>query len=113
LPATTAFRNGSLQGGYLILAERVLGHDCEPLSGLDNAKVNQEFFPGVKSQIKSNFLCNLGLRRSLEASSAQPAPELRRGVRAAVIQIAGSVISRGRRKRDYTSGTGNGRESAT
>jgi hypothetical protein len=87
LAATTAFGNGSLQGGYLILAARVLGHDCGPMSGLHNAKVNQEFFPGAKSRIKSNFLFNLGLQRSLEASSAQPAPELRRGVRAAVTQL--------------------------
>ena len=56
--ATTAFRNGSLQGGYLILAARALGLDCGPMSGFDNAKVDAEFFPDGK--IKSNFLCNIG-----------------------------------------------------
>jgi 3-hydroxypropanoate dehydrogenase len=55
---TTAFRNGSLQGAYLIIAARALGLDCGPMSGFDNAKVDAEFFPG--GTIKSNFLCNLG-----------------------------------------------------
>jgi 3-hydroxypropanoate dehydrogenase len=54
----TAFRNGSLQGGYLIMAARALGLDCGPMSGFDNAAVDQEFFAGT--QIKSNFLCSLG-----------------------------------------------------
>ncbi len=55
---TTAFRNSSLQGAYLILAARALGLDCGPMSGFDNAKVDEAFFAG--SPIKSNFLCNLG-----------------------------------------------------
>ncbi len=54
----TAMRNGSLQGGYLIVAARALGLDCGPMSGFDNAKVDAAFFPG--GTIKSNFLCNLG-----------------------------------------------------
>jgi len=53
-----AFRNGSLQGAYFILAARSVGLDCGPMSGFDNAKVDAEFFPG--GQVKSNFLCNLG-----------------------------------------------------
>ena len=55
---TTAFRNGTLQGAYLILAARALGLDAGPMSGFDNAKVDKEFFPGGK--VKSNFLVNLG-----------------------------------------------------
>jgi 3-hydroxypropanoate dehydrogenase len=55
---TAAFRNGSLQGAYLILAARALGLDCGPMSGFDNAKVDAAFFPG--GTVKSNFLCNLG-----------------------------------------------------
>jgi 3-hydroxypropanoate dehydrogenase len=55
---TTAFRNGSLQGGYFILAARALGLDCGPMSGFNNAGVDFEFFAGT--EIKSNFLCNLG-----------------------------------------------------
>ena len=55
---TTAFRNGTLQGGYLILAARALGLDCGPMSGFDNAKVDAAFFAGTT--VKSNFLCNLG-----------------------------------------------------
>jgi 3-hydroxypropanoate dehydrogenase len=54
----TAFRNGSLEGDYLILAARALGLDCGPMSGFDQGKVNAEFFPDGKW--KANFLCNLG-----------------------------------------------------
>lgn len=54
----TAFRNGSLQGGYFILAARAVGLDCGPMSGFDAAKVNAEFFPDGKWKV--NFLCNLG-----------------------------------------------------
>jgi 3-hydroxypropanoate dehydrogenase len=54
----TATRNGTLQGGYFILAARALGLDCGPMSGFDNAKVDAEFFAG--ESVKSNFLCNLG-----------------------------------------------------
>ena len=56
--AETAFRNGSLQGAYLIIAARALGLDCGPMSGFDNAGVDAAFFAGTT--IKSNFLCNLG-----------------------------------------------------
>ena len=55
---TTAIRNGSLQGGYLILAARALGLDTGAMSGFDNAGVDREFFP--EGHVKSNFLCNLG-----------------------------------------------------
>lgn len=55
---STAFRNGSLQGAYLIIAARALGLDCGPMSGFDNAKVDAVFFEGTSW--KSNFLCNLG-----------------------------------------------------
>ena len=53
-----AFRNGSLQGAYVILAARALGLDTGPMSGFDNAKVDEAFFAGTA--IKSNFLINLG-----------------------------------------------------
>ncbi len=55
---TTAFRNATLQGAYLIIAARALGLDCGPMSGFDNAIVDKEFFAGTS--IKSNFLINLG-----------------------------------------------------
>ena len=55
---TMAFRNSSLQGGYLILAARSLGLDCGPMSGFDNAGVDKAFFTGT--DVQSNFLCNLG-----------------------------------------------------
>jgi nitroreductase len=55
---TTALRNGSLQGGYFILAARALGLDCGPMSGFDNAKVDAAFFAGTT--LRSNFLCNIG-----------------------------------------------------
>lgn len=53
-----AFRNGSLQGAYLMLAARALGLDCGPMSGFDNAGVDREFFAGTT--FKSNFICSLG-----------------------------------------------------
>ena len=53
-----AFRNGSLQGAYFIIAARALGLDTGPMSGFDNAKVDAAFFPD--GRWKSNFLCNLG-----------------------------------------------------
>lgn len=58
LAATTAFRNGTLQAAYFMLAARSLGLDCGPMSGFDNAQVDRAFFPG--GQVKSNFICNLG-----------------------------------------------------
>lgn len=70
LTEVAAFRNGTLQGGYFILAARAVGLDCGPMSGFDNAKVDEEFFgakenPAVEigfteGTLRSNFLCNLG-----------------------------------------------------
>ncbi len=54
----TAFRNGTLEGAYLIMAARALGRGCGPMSGFDNAMVDAEFFPD--GRYKCNFLCNLG-----------------------------------------------------
>lgn len=56
--AAVVMRNSSLQGGYFVLAARALGLDAGPMSGFDNAGVDQEFFAGT--DVKSNFLCNLG-----------------------------------------------------
>ncbi|NKB55327.1 MAG: malonic semialdehyde reductase [Alphaproteobacteria bacterium] len=55
---TTAMRNGSLQGAYFMLACRAVGLDCGPMSGFENGMVDELFFAGT--QIRSNFLCNLG-----------------------------------------------------
>jgi 3-hydroxypropanoate dehydrogenase len=55
---STAFRNSSLQGGYLILAARALGLDCGPMSGFDADKVDATFFAGTS--VRVNFICNLG-----------------------------------------------------
>jgi 3-hydroxypropanoate dehydrogenase len=72
LVEVTARRNSSLQGAYLMLAARALGLDCGPMSGFDNAKVDEEFFGAGREcagceqeffpegHVKSNFLCNLG-----------------------------------------------------
>jgi 3-hydroxypropanoate dehydrogenase len=72
LSEATAKRNSSLQGAYLIMAARALGLDCGPMSGFDQAKVDEEFFAAGKpcfgcdqeffpeGHVKSNFLCNLG-----------------------------------------------------
>ena len=56
--AKVAFRNGSMQGAYFIIAARALGLDTGPMSGFDNAKVDAAFFPD--GRWKSNFLCNIG-----------------------------------------------------
>jgi 3-hydroxypropanoate dehydrogenase len=58
LAATTAFRNGTLQGAYLIIAARALGLDAGPMSGFDNAKVDEAFLND--RGWRSNFLVNLG-----------------------------------------------------
>jgi 3-hydroxypropanoate dehydrogenase len=72
LVESTAKRNSSLQGAYLIMAARALGLDCGPMSGFDQAKVDEEFFTAGKpcfgceqeffpeGHVKTNFLCNLG-----------------------------------------------------
>ncbi len=58
LADATAMRNGTLQGAYLIMAARALGLDAGPMSGFDNAKVDELFF--AESGFRSNFLINLG-----------------------------------------------------
>lgn len=67
---TTAFRNSSLQGAYLIMAARSLGLDCGPMSGFDNAKVDAEFFPD--GRFKSNFLINLGYGEANKLHARSP-----------------------------------------
>lgn len=54
----TAFRNSSLQGGYFILTARAMGLGTAPMSGFNNAVVNETFWP--EGKVKSNFLCALG-----------------------------------------------------
>ena len=63
-------RNATLQGAYLILAARSLGLDCGPMSGFDNAKLDQAFFAG--SSIKSNFICALGTGTTEELYPRNP-----------------------------------------
>lgn len=58
LAESTAFRNSTLQGAYLIMAARALGLDAGPMSGFDAAKVNAEFFPD--GRWRANFIVNLG-----------------------------------------------------
>jgi len=58
LSESTAFRNGSLQGAYFIMAARSLGLDCGPMSGFNNGKLDELFFSGTSW--RSNFLCNIG-----------------------------------------------------
>ncbi|MEE8294311.1 MAG: malonic semialdehyde reductase [Sphingomonadales bacterium] len=69
---TTAFRNGTLQGAYLMIAARALGLDCGPMSGFNNEGVDQEFFPD--GQFKSNFLCSLGVGTTEELFGRSPRP---------------------------------------
>ena len=58
LVTETAFRNGTLQGAYLMMAARALGLDCGPMSGFDVDKINEAFF--FDGRFKVNFLCNIG-----------------------------------------------------
>ena len=67
---STAFRNCSMQGAYLIMAARALGLDCGPMSGFDNDLVDKEFFSGTA--VKSNFLCNIGYGRKENLSDRAP-----------------------------------------
>jgi 3-hydroxypropanoate dehydrogenase len=67
--ASTALRNSSLQGGYLIMAARLLGLDCGPMSGFDAAAVDQAFWSGTA--VRTNFLCNLGYG---DATQLKPRP---------------------------------------
>ena len=66
----TAFRNGSLQGAYLIIAARALGLDCGPMSGFDRTKVDRAFFSA--NSWKSNFLINLGYPKDEELPPRLP-----------------------------------------
>ncbi len=79
LAQTTAFRNSSLQGGYLIIAARALGLDCGPMSGFNNAKVDAEFFPD--GRWKSNFLCNLGYGDHTKLHPRNPRPSFEEACR--------------------------------
>ena len=76
-----SFRNGSLMGGYMILAARSLGLDCGPMSGFDAAKVNETFLSGTT--YKANFLCNIGY--------GDPASVKERGPKFAFDEIASIV----------------------
>ena len=55
----TAYRNSTLQGGYLMIAARAIGLDVGAMSGFSNQIVDEEFFAGTS--LKSNFLCNIGI----------------------------------------------------
>ena len=79
----TAKRNSSLQGAYLMLAARALGLDCGPMSGFDNARLDEEFFAAGKCEeceqeffpeghVKSNFLCNIGYGDRSKLSPRNP-----------------------------------------
>lgn len=70
LIASTALRNSSLQGGYLILAARLLGLDCGPMSGFTPAKVDEAFWAGTT--VRTNFLCNLGFADRSAEKPRQP-----------------------------------------
>jgi 3-hydroxypropanoate dehydrogenase len=89
LVETTARRNSSLQGAYMIIAARALGLDCGPLSGFDNGKVDEEFFAAGREcegcdqeffpegHVRSNFLCNLGYGDRSRLQPRQPRLEFK------------------------------------
>jgi 3-hydroxypropanoate dehydrogenase len=71
-----ALRNSSLQGGYFILAARALGLDTGPMSGFDNAKVDELFFAGTT--IRSNFISTLGYGDPATIFPRSPRPAFER-----------------------------------
>lgn len=70
---TTAMRNSSLQGAYLIMAARALGLDTGAMSGFDNAGVDEAFFAGTR--IRSNFLVNIGYGDASKLFPRSPRPD--------------------------------------
>jgi len=66
----TAFRNGTLQGAYLMLAARARGLDCGPMSGFDKGKVNEAFFAGTTAKV--NFMVNIGYGIEKDLFSRSP-----------------------------------------
>ena len=66
----TAFRNGTLQGAYMIMAARALGLDTGAMSGFDRALIDEEFF--AESGWRSNFLLNLGVADTSQQMPRQP-----------------------------------------
>lgn len=73
---STAFRNSSLQGAYFIMAARALGLDTGPMSGFDNAAVDEAFFGGTK--VKSNFISTLGYGDPSTIFERSPRPAFER-----------------------------------
>lgn len=69
-----AFRNGSLQGAYLMIAARALGLDCGPMSGFDNAAVDKAFF-GDEPRHRSNFICAIGYGDPASIFARSPRPD--------------------------------------
>lgn len=76
LISKTAFRNSSLQGAYFILAARALGLDTGPMSGFNNAAVDEAFFAGTA--VKSNFISTLGYGDPSTIFPRSPRPEFGR-----------------------------------
>lgn len=70
----SAFLNGSLQGGYFIMAARALGLDCGPMSGFDNAAVDADFFADQPNW-RSNFICSVGYGDKDSLFPRSPRPE--------------------------------------
>jgi 3-hydroxypropanoate dehydrogenase len=68
----TAFRNSSLQGAYFMLAARALGLDTGPMSGFNNAAVDEAFFANTK--VQSNFICTLGYGDKASIFERSPRP---------------------------------------
>ncbi len=77
LAETTAFRNSSLQGAYFILAARALGLDTGPMSGFNNAAVDEAFFADQPS-VKSNFISTLGYGDAATIFDRSPRPDFAR-----------------------------------
>jgi 3-hydroxypropanoate dehydrogenase len=73
LREASAMRNSTLQGAYLIIAARLLGLDTGPMSGFNNAAVDEAFFAGTR--VRSNFIATLGYGDTATIFERSPRPD--------------------------------------
>lgn len=73
LREVSAMRNSTLQGAYFIIAARMIGLDTGPMSGFNNAAVDEAFFAGTR--VKSNFISTLGYGDPATIFPRSPRPD--------------------------------------
>ena len=61
---STAFRNGSLEGAYFMMAARSLGLDVCPMSGFDNNKLDEVFLAAQLGNLISSAMWVTAIHRN-------------------------------------------------